>query len=63
MDRLTQANAASAEESSSVAAELSSQSRRLSDLVASFRLDDSQRAEAPHAPPPQARARRAAASA
>jgi methyl-accepting chemotaxis protein len=40
MDRLTQANAASAEESSSVATELSSQSRRLSDLVASFRLDE-----------------------
>jgi methyl-accepting chemotaxis protein len=39
MDKLTQGNAASAEESSSVAAELSAQSRQLADLVSSFRLE------------------------
>jgi methyl-accepting chemotaxis protein len=39
MDRVTQQNAASAEESSSTAAELSGQASELASLVGGFRLD------------------------
>jgi methyl-accepting chemotaxis protein len=43
VDNVTQQNAASAEESSSVAAELSTQSGQLSDLVAAFQTDTTPR--------------------
>ena len=39
MDKVTQQNAASAEESSSAASELSGQSEELASMVGSFRLD------------------------
>jgi methyl-accepting chemotaxis protein len=40
MERITQGNAATAEESASASEELTGQARELLDLVASFRLDD-----------------------
>jgi len=59
MDKVTQQNAASAEESSSAAAELSSQAGALEEVVGSFRLEDGGAPATPAAPRPgrlQARA-------
>ncbi|MFO0582233.1 MAG: methyl-accepting chemotaxis protein [Anaeromyxobacter sp.] len=56
MDKVTQQNAASAEESSSAASELSAQAQELAAMVASFRLE--RRGE--ERPTPRARAARAA---
>jgi methyl-accepting chemotaxis protein len=48
---VTQRTAATAEEASSSATELASQAASLADLVATFRLDAADGAEAPVAPP------------
>ncbi len=58
VDKVTQQNAASSEESSSAAAELSGQSRQLAEMVGTFRLERTA-AGAPNAKaPPHARANR-----
>jgi methyl-accepting chemotaxis protein len=54
MDKVTQQNAASAEQSSSAAAELSGQAQGLESLVGSFRLDGDRAASAPAARPARA---------
>jgi methyl-accepting chemotaxis protein len=50
MDKVTQQNAASAEESSSAASELSGQAEELASMIAAFQLTSQARTQAPVAP-------------
>ena len=59
MDKVTQQNAASAEESSSAASELSGQAEELAAMVGAFQLDRRGKAAARSAPAPLAAAPRA----